>query len=52
MASQQIGSGPAMPPSEWNSSSHVYTRAHITAALRAALIALALLAILAIIVLF
>ncbi|HME46788.1 hypothetical protein [Mycobacterium sp.] len=40
-----------MPPSEWNSSSHVYSRTQLTAAVRAALIALVLLAILAIIVL-
>lgn len=38
--------------SEWSSSSHVYTRAQMTSALRAALIALVLLAILALIVLF
>ncbi|HEY7051439.1 MAG TPA: hypothetical protein VH496_04795 [Mycobacterium sp.] len=37
---------------EWNSSAHVYTRAQMTSALRAALIALVLLAILAVIVLF
>lgn len=52
MSSHPLRPGSAMPPSEWNSSSHVYTRAQITAAVRAALIALALLAVLAIIVLF
>jgi hypothetical protein len=52
MSTHPIGSGSAMPPSEWNSSSHVYTRAQMTAALRAALIALVLLAVLALIVLF
>ncbi|MBV9089013.1 MAG: hypothetical protein JO044_03755 [Mycobacteriaceae bacterium] len=51
MASHPVGPGSAMPPSEWNASSHVYTRAQITAALRAALIALVLLAVLAIVVL-
>jgi hypothetical protein len=40
-----------MPSSEWNPSSHVYTRAQVTAALRAALIALVLLGILAVLVL-
>ncbi len=39
-------------PSEWNSSSPVYTRAQMTSALRAALIALILLAILAIVVMY
>ena len=52
MAAHPIGSGPAVPPSEWNSSSQPYTRAQVTAALRAALIALVLLAVLAFIVLF
>ncbi|HZQ30288.1 MAG TPA: hypothetical protein VFB19_00955 [Mycobacterium sp.] len=36
---------------EWNSSSHVYTRAQMTSAVRAALIALVLLGILAVLVL-
>jgi hypothetical protein len=52
MAMRPIGSGPAVPPSEWSSSSHAYTRAQLTSALRAALIALVLLAVLACIVLF
>lgn len=51
MAPHPIGPRSAIPPSEWNSS-HVYTRAQMTAAVRAALIVLVLLAILAIIVLF
>ena len=38
--------------SEWNSSAHIYTRSQLTSALRAALIALVLLGILAVIVLF
>lgn len=41
-----------MPPSEWNSSSPLYTRSQMTSAVRAGLIALVLLAILVIIVLF
>lgn len=41
--------GPNSP--DWNSSSHVYTRAQMTSAVRAALIALVLLAILAVLVL-
>jgi len=52
MAAHPIGSNSAMPPSEWNPSSRVYTRSQMTSALRAALIALVLLAILAVIVLF
>ena len=52
MSTHPLGSGSAMPPSEWHSSSHVYTRAQMTAALRAALIALILLGILAVLILF
>jgi len=52
MAAHPIGSNSAMPPSEWNTSSRVYARSQMTSALRAALIALVLLAILAVIVLF
>ncbi len=52
MAAHPIGSNSAMPPSEWNTSSPVYTRSQMTSALRAAAIALVLLAILAIVVLF
>lgn len=51
MSTHPIGSGSAMPPSEWSSSSHAYTRAQLTAALRAALIALVLLGILAVLIL-
>ena len=40
-----------MPPSEWNSA-HVYTRGQGIACLRAGVIALILLAVLALIVLF
>jgi hypothetical protein len=52
MAAHPIGSNPAMPPSEWETSSPVYARSQMTSALRAALIVLVLLAILALIVLF
>lgn len=52
MASRPFGSGSAMPPSEWNPASRGYTRSQMTAAVRAGLIALVLLAILALIVLF
>ncbi|BBY26575.1 hypothetical protein [Mycolicibacterium sediminis] len=51
MASHSMGPNPAMPPSEWNSSAHVYTRSQLMACLRAGLIALALLGVLALIVL-
>jgi hypothetical protein len=44
--------GPAMPPSEWQSSAHIYTRSQWVACLRAGVIALILLAILALIVWF
>lgn len=50
MAAHPIRTNPALPTSEWNSP-HAYTRAQLTAALRAALIALVLLGILAVIVL-
>jgi hypothetical protein len=52
MASHPIGPGSAIPPSEWHSSSHVYARTQMTAALRAGLIALVLLGILALMILF
>jgi hypothetical protein len=41
-----------MPASEWNSSSHIHSRTQMTAAVRAGLIALVLLAVLVVIVLF
>lgn len=41
-----------MPPSEWPTSASVYTRSQLMACLRAGVIALVLLAILALIVLF
>jgi len=52
MAAHPMGTNPALPTSEWNSSADVYTRSQLTSALRAALIALVLLGILAVIVLF
>lgn len=52
MASQPIGPRSAVPPSEWNSSSHVYANGQMMACLRAGIIALVLLGILALIVLF
>lgn len=52
MASHPMGPNPAMPPSEWNSSAHIYTRSQLMACLRAGIIALALLAVLALIILF
>lgn len=51
MPAHPLGNNSAMP-SEWNNSSHVYTRSQLMACLRAALIALVLLGILALIVLF
>jgi hypothetical protein len=52
MASHPMGPGSAVPPSEWHSSSNVYTRAQMMACVRAGVIALVLLGILALIVLF
>jgi hypothetical protein len=52
MASYPMGPGSAVPPSEWQASANVYTRGHLMACLRAGVIALVLLGILALIVLF
>jgi hypothetical protein len=52
MASHPMGPGSAVPPSEWHSSAHVYTRGQMMACLRAVVIALVLLGVLALIVLF
>lgn len=41
-----------MPPSEWHSSGNLYTRSQLMACMRAGVIALVLLGILALIVLF
>lgn len=46
-----MGSGSAVPPSEWHSTD-IHARTHLTACLRAGVIALVLLAVLAVIVLF
>lgn len=50
--SSSMGSGSAVPPSEWQSTAHVYTRSQLMAFLRAGAIALVLLGVLALIVLF
>jgi hypothetical protein len=50
--SQPIGPGSAVPPSEWQSSAHIYTRGQLMACLRAGVIALVLLGVLALIVLY
>lgn len=52
MTSPSMGPGSALPPSGWHSSAHVYTRGQMMACLRAGVIALVLLGILALIVLF
>lgn len=52
MASRPMGGGSAVPPSEWQTSAAVYTRSQLMACLRAGVIALVLLGILALIVLY
>ncbi|MCT7661552.1 hypothetical protein [Mycobacterium deserti] len=52
MAAHPMGRGSAVPPSEWHSSAPVYTRAQLMACLRAGVIAIVLLAVLALIVWF
>ncbi|WP_460354901.1 hypothetical protein [Mycobacterium sp. ZZG] len=52
MASSSMDSGSAFQPSEWPSSARVYTRSQLMACMRAGLIALVLLGILALIVLY
>jgi hypothetical protein len=47
-----MGPGSAVPPSEWHSSGHTYDHGQLMACLRAGVIALVLLGILALIVLF
>ena len=51
MASHPIGSGSAFPQPEWHSSGHLHTRNQLMAFLRAGVIALLLLRVLAVIVL-
>jgi hypothetical protein len=52
MAAQPFGPGSAVPPSDWNSSAHPYTRSQLMAFVRAGVIALLLLGVLALIVWF
>ncbi|MCK0176221.1 hypothetical protein [Mycolicibacterium sp. F2034L] len=52
MASHPMGPGPAFPSSEWQASTNVYTHSQLVACVRAGVIALVLLGILALIVLF
>ena len=52
MVTPSMGPGSALPPSEWHSSAHGYARGQLVACLRAGVIALVLLGILALIVLF
>lgn len=47
-----MGSGSAMPPTEWQASTYGYARSQTMACLRAGVIALLLLGVLALIVLF
>jgi hypothetical protein len=47
-----MGPGSAVPPSEWQASAHPYAGGQLMACLRAGVIALVLLGILALIVLF
>ncbi len=52
MASHPMGPGSAVPPSEWPSSTNIYTRGQLMACMRAGVIALVLLGVLALIVLY
>lgn len=52
MAAHPIGPGSAVPPTEWQASTNVYTHSQLIACLRAGVIALVLLGILALIILF
>ncbi|WP_166429119.1 hypothetical protein [Mycolicibacterium obuense] len=52
MAQSSTGPGSAYPPSEWQSSSRAYTSSQLMSCLRAGVIALVLLGVLALIVLF
>lgn len=52
MASHPMGSGSAFPQPEWQSSGHLHTRNQQMAFLRASVIAVLLLGVLAVIVLF
>jgi hypothetical protein len=52
MTPHPMGPGSAVPPSEWQASASSYTRGQLMACLRAGVIALVLLGILALIVLY
>ncbi|MFN6548803.1 hypothetical protein ACP6C7_07720 [Mycolicibacterium septicum] len=52
MASHPMGSGSTFPQPEWHSAGHLHTRNQLMAFLRAGVIALLLLGVLAVIVLF
>ncbi|MGV0743212.1 hypothetical protein [Mycolicibacterium sp. XJ870] len=52
MASHPMGPGSALPQSEWHSSGYLHTRNQLMAVLRASVIALILLGVLALIVWF
>jgi hypothetical protein len=52
MASHPMGPGSAVPPSEWHSGAHSYSSGQMMACLRAGVIALVLLGVLALIVLY
>ncbi|MGZ5364067.1 MAG: hypothetical protein ACXWZR_08395 [Mycobacterium sp.] len=51
-SSHPVGPGSAVPPSEWHSSANIYTRGQLMAFMRAGVIALVLLGVLALIVLY
>jgi hypothetical protein len=51
-SSQRTGPRSAVQPSEWQSSANIYTRGQLMACLRAGVIALVLLGVLALIVLY
>jgi hypothetical protein len=51
-SSQPLGPGSAVPPSEWHSSANIYTRGQLMACMRAGVIALVLMGVLALIILF
>lgn len=52
MAFRPVGPGSALPQPEWNSYGHLHTRNQLMTLLRASVIALVLLGVLALIVLF
>jgi hypothetical protein len=50
MSSHPLGPGSPVPSSEWHSSAHVHTHAQLMSCLRAGIIALVLLGVLALLV--